>query len=279
MKNFILGLIVVTIAILSTGCGDSGGDNPPTPSVISIEANASSGTIPLGLSVVFTTTANLSDSSFQDVTSQATYVVQDNTVLTVDSNTTNIFRTVGVGSTIVTTQYAGYEVNSTITVSNAELTSISVMAPNLSVGKGESIQFIANGTFTDSSIVDISSDVNWTSTDETVGTISSDGLLTTLAIGSTQITAVKNDIHSNTNDVNVNAAVVTSINITPNSAQILRLNTIDFTANGTYSDGTTGDITNLVTWSSNDTSLVTISSSGTVTGLLEDMELSFLIIH
>jgi hypothetical protein len=73
MKNFILGLIVVTIAILSTGCGDSGGDNPPTPSVISIEANASSGTIPLGLSVVFTTTANLSDSSFQDVTSQATY--------------------------------------------------------------------------------------------------------------------------------------------------------------------------------------------------------------
>jgi len=184
-----------------------------------------------------------------------------------------------VGSTIVTTQYAGYEVNSTITVSNAELTSISVMAPNLSVGKGGSIQFIANGTFTDSSIVDISSDVNWTSTDETVGTISSDGLLTTLAIGSTQITAVKNDIHSSTNDVNVNAAVVTSINITPNSAQILRLNTIDFTANGTYSDGTTGDITNLVTWSSNDTSLVTISSSGTVTGLLEDMELSFLIIH
>jgi len=268
MNKIILGLLVIMIAIFTTGCGDSGSDNPPAPTVTSIKANASAETIPLGLSVTFTTVSHFSDSSSNDVTTQATYIVQDNTILQ-ESNATNVFKAIGVGSSIVTTQYAGYEVNTTISVSTAELTSISVTAPSLNVGKGESIQFTANGTFTDNSILDISSDVNWTSTDETVGTLSANGLLTTLVIGSTQVSAMKNDIFSNISNVNVNTAVVKSIEITPSSTQVLRLNTIDFTASGVYSDGTTGDITNLVTWSSSDSSLVSITSSGIATGLLE----------
>lgn len=269
MKKIILGLLVMSVAILTTGCGDSGSDNPPPPNVTSIEVNTSTETIPLGLSVVFTTVSNLSDSSSQDVTSLATYILQDSTILALESNTTNMFKAIGVGSSVVTTQYAGYEVNTTITVSNAELTSISVTAPSLNVGKGQTIQFTANGTYTDNSIVDISSDVNWISTDTSIATISNSGLLTTLSIGSTQVSAMKNDIFSNISDANINAAVVTSIDIAPNSAQILRLNTVDFTATGTYSDGTRGNITNLVTWNSYDTSIATISSSGTATGLLE----------
>lgn len=68
MKKFILGLIVMSITVFTTGCGDSGSDNPPAPTVTSIEVNTSIETIPLGLSVTFNTISNLSDSSSVDVT-------------------------------------------------------------------------------------------------------------------------------------------------------------------------------------------------------------------
>jgi len=123
MKKTILGLFAMSIAILTTGCGDSGSDTPPAPSVTSIEVNASAETLALGLSVSLTTMSNLSDSSSQDVTTQATYILQDNTILEQDSNSTNIFKTIGTGSSIVTTQYAGYEVNTTITVSDCRYAS------------------------------------------------------------------------------------------------------------------------------------------------------------
>lgn len=271
MKKFILGLTVIFVTIFVTGCGGLESDTPPT-TVTSIEVNASSETIPLGLSITFNTTSNLSDSSSVDVTNQATYTIADTSILALDSNTSGVFKALAVGSTVVTTEYAGYEVNTTITVTDAELTLISITTPTLSVGKGQKIQFTANGTFTDNSIVDMSSDVNWTSSDSTIGDIDTKGLLTTLDLGSTQVSATINNIISDVINVTVNPAVVVSIDITPSSAQILRLDTVDFTANGTYSDGTTRDITNLVTWSSSDTSIVSISSwgqSGRATGLLE----------
>ena len=269
MKKIILAMLVVFTTIFS-GCGDEAGTTPVSPTITSIEMNASTETLPLGLSVTMTTTAYLSDNTSINVTDEAVYTSSDETILIAESNTTvNMLSSKGVGSSLVTAQYAGYDANLSINVTNANLVSILVTSEQLTIGLGQTIQFSANGTYTDDSIINMSADVNWTLSDEAVSTIDSSGLLSSLIIGTTQVSSSKDGIVSNISDVVVSAPVVTSIAITPNSAQILRLNIVDFTANGTFSDGSTSDVTNSATWSSLDSSIASITSSGTATGLLE----------
>lgn len=65
------------------------------------------------------------------------------------------------------------------------------------------------------------------------------------------------------------APVVTlsSISITPTSTSIVQGSTASFVATGHYSDGSTATITTSVTWSSSNTGVATVSSSGIVTGV------------
>ncbi len=63
----------------------------------------------------------------------------------------------------------------------------------------------------------------------------------------------------------IDAALVsplTSIAVTPTSAQVDVGQNVQFTAIGTYADGETGDISASVTWTSSDTGVATIDSTG-----------------
>lgn len=60
-------------------------------------------------------------------------------------------------------------------------------------------------------------------------------------------------------------AALNSISITPSSPSVTGGNTEQFAATGTFSDGTTENITNLVTWNSSETSVAAISDSGLAT--------------
>ena len=58
---------------------------------------------------------------------------------------------------------------------------------------------------------------------------------------------------------------IVSIKISPSGAYVLTSGTSQFTAQGTFGNNTTGDVTKQVTWSSSDTSVATIDSSGQAT--------------
>jgi hypothetical protein len=60
----------------------------------------------------------------------------------------------------------------------------------------------------------------------------------------------------------VTSAVVTGIAISPSSTSVPQGTPVAFTATGTFSDGTTGDISRSVTWASSNTSVATLNSGG-----------------
>jgi hypothetical protein len=61
---------------------------------------------------------------------------------------------------------------------------------------------------------------------------------------------------------------LSSIAVTPASpASLIVGSTQQFTATGTYSDGSTGDISSQVTWASDTTATATISATGLATGM------------
>jgi len=79
-----------------------------------------------------------------------------------------------------------------------KLISISVTPSNPSITQGMTLQFTATGIYSDSSTQDLTSSVAWTSSDETVATISSMGLAISAAAGSTTITARLENISGST---------------------------------------------------------------------------------
>lgn len=150
--------------------------------------------------------------------------------------------------------------------------SISVTPTNPNISPGETLQFIAIGTYSNGATAGLTRLVTWRSLNEAVATISnisgSEGLATSIAAGSTTIIATYGSVSGDTTlTVRTGGAVLDSISVTPASAKIARGETEQFKATGTYSDGTTGNLTTSVTWESSDTAVATISNEPAYMGL------------
>ncbi len=63
------------------------------------------------------------------------------------------------------------------------------------------------------------------------------------------------------------SATLASLAVTPSNPIVGIGSTVQMTATGTYSDGSTQDFSNLVSWSSSNTAAATVSSGGVVTGV------------
>jgi len=152
-----------------------------------------------------------------------------------------------------------------LSVGPATLTSIAITAPSTSIAKGTTDQFTATGTFSDGSTSNITTQVSWNSSNTGTATIGlNTGLASGVGVGTSNITAKLGTVTSNTVVLTVTAATLTSIAITAPSTSIAKGTTDQFTATGTFSDGSTSNITTQVSWNSSNTGAATI---GLNTGL------------
>src|SRR6266852_716959 len=65
----------------------------------------------------------------------------------------------------------------------------------------------------------------------------------------------------------IDGPVLTSIAVTPSSTSIQAGSYVQFTATGTYTDGSTANISNSVSWSSSNTSVATVNTTGLAYGV------------
>ena len=72
---------------------------------------------------------------------------------------------------------------------------------------------------------------------------------------------------SNGEQFTISTVTLASISITPATASIFQYQSQQYHATGTYSDGSTVDLTSVVTWSSSNTTIATIGSGSTNPGL------------
>ncbi|MDA8412609.1 MAG: Ig-like domain-containing protein [Desulfobacteraceae bacterium] len=154
-----------------------------------------------------------------------------------------------------------------LTVSPATVTAIAITPANPSIPNGLTTQFTATGTFSDTTTQDLTFDAVWASDTAAVATVSdapaSKGFAQSHTIGTATISATFGGIPAGTTILTVTPAVLQSIAVSPANPSVLSLSTVNFTATGTYSDGTTPDITNQVAWLSSRPDLATIPASGT----------------
>jgi hypothetical protein len=170
--------------------------------LVSIKITPQSLKLPATIETQLTATGTFGDGNQLDLTSAVTWTSSTPSVATVSNSadTAGIATGVAPGSTTVSAAFAGVSATTplTITVTTATLTSIAVMPSNPSIPLGSSQLFAAQGTFTDSSVVNITVQVTWDSSDVTVATIKSNGLASSASTGTTTIKASLNGVNGST---------------------------------------------------------------------------------
>jgi len=99
-----------------------------------------------------------------------------------------------------------------------------------------------------------------------VATISVTGLLTGVTGGTATVSASYGTVSGSTS-VTIGQPTLQSISVSPASASIGIGNLQSFVATGTYSDGSTQNLTSTATWTSSNTAVATVSTSGVATGV------------
>jgi uncharacterized protein YjdB len=241
--------------------------------VTSIAIAPTSFSLPKGETTAFTATGTLSDNSTSDVTSQVTWSSSATAVASISNTagTKGVATALSLGSSTISASLGSIHSNAaTLTVIAPVLTSVAIGPQNPSVPLGVKQQFSATGTFSDNSTSDITSQVDWSSSATDIATISntagSQGQATTLAIGTSTITAALNGLSDSTM-LTVIAAALQSIAIAPVNPIVSKGETAQFTATGTYTDASTKDITAQVNWTSSATAVATISNTAGSLGL------------
>lgn len=250
--------------ILLNACG-SGSFAPGVGGILqSIQVNPVGPSVPLGENQQFTATGHYRDGSKKDLTSSVAWGSSNSTVATMSNSGFATSR--ATGSAGITATLSGVAGTGTLTVTNAILVSIAITPANPNVLLGTLQQFTATGTFSDQSTQDITSSVSWTSSNKGVASINPGGMATALTLGSFTISAASGSISASIT-ANVQSSVLTSLAIDPLDDKIAYLTSQQFHATGTYSDGSTQNLTGKVSWTSSNTGVATIASSGLLKSL------------
>jgi hypothetical protein len=94
----------------------------------------------------------------------------------------------------------------------------------------------------------------------------SDGLATALAVGSTAVSATLGTVSGSTALEGTAAALVSS-DVSPSALSLARGTTRQLAATGSYTDGSTQDITKQATWNVSDPSVASVSNAAGANGL------------
>ena len=238
-----------------------------SPSIVSIAATTTT---------AFTATGNYADGSTKNITANVTWNSSNTAAATINNTVPQgIAKGLAAGTTTITATSGTITSNSaTLTVTSATLVSIAVTPASMSIPLGVLQQFTATGTFFDgvnTTTQDITNTVTWTSSGNSIASITVSGLATGLNLGTVTVTATSGLISGNTS-LTVNAANLLSLAVTPATQSIAQSTTQQFAAIGTFNDGSTSNLTGQVAWSSSTTAVATIGSgNGLAKGLTPGM--------
>src|SRR5262249_28798888 len=151
--------------------------------------------------------------------------------------------------TTISASLASITGSTNLSVGPAILQSIAVTPASPSIAPGTILSLIATGTYSDNSTQNVTHSVTWGSTNSSVATVNSNGVVSSLATGSTSISATQGGVNGSTT-LNVTSATLSSILVSPPNPTVSPGATQQFTATGTFSDSSTQDITGTVHWSS-----------------------------
>jgi len=244
-----------------------------TATIQTMTISPATASLPMGLTKQFSASGTFSDATTQDLTFDAVWGPSPGTYATVSNDTASkglaTALITGTGDETITASFGAVPVSgsATLTVTAAVLQSITVTPANpVKIGAVD-VQFIATGTYSDGTAVDITSSSTWASSQTSVATIvATSGLAKTNGAGTTIISATRDGIRGTTTLTQTLKALI----LTPTSLTLTSTTSNRFKVTATLFDNTTQDVTALSEWTSSAITVATVNNGtdkGLVTGV------------
>lgn len=206
----------------------------------------------------FTDGKSSDTSALAELSSSSDRVVIDNATMQV--------KTLRSGTATITAKIGDLTDSETLTITNAVSTGLTLIPESNKTPLGISLALRAEASYSDETVLDVTSQATWISSNTDIAVVSSNGTLSSKQVGTVDI-SVSFDGFNASVQIEVTEAVLSSINVEPTGEfETFVGSTFDMIASGTYSDGSTRNITSLVTWDSSNTSIANVSNHSATPG-------------
>ncbi|MBL0512322.1 Ig-like domain-containing protein [Aeromonas media] len=274
MKQLFMWICASMVALLLAACGGGDDDSSSQPesgsgatSMVSLQVTPPQGRIPVALGLQYVAQAVMSDGKVQDVTAlgDLQWRSSDSAIATITS--TGLATGVAPGKVTITASGVGVngtpvEARAQLEVSNAQAIGLQVAPPVTQVAAGLSKRFTATLQLSDGTTLDVTPEVSWASDDAGTATVAQ-GLATGIGVGVASLSAsglFQGKTVSGAAQLTVSDATVTALQVTPAASTTAVGLAQSLVATAVLSDGTSQVVTDIVSWSSADSAIVTVSN-------------------
>ena len=236
-----------------------------TPATLdSIQIVPSQLDIASGLQQVFKAVGNYSDGSIQDVTDQVVWTSSDSHVVSLSGATSTAQ---AQGQAVISAALDDVSAQADVAVNPAILQRVEVSSPSLVLETGVKVSLKVLAFYSDQRIHDVSAQVDWMVDDASVASIDSvRQQVLGLTPGRTMLRTLFGGFSAQTS-LQVNAAVLSRIEISPATATTAAGYQQVFKATGIYSNQQSQDLTQQVTWTSSNATVAGIDNRQAAKGL------------
>ncbi|HTJ24284.1 MAG TPA: Ig-like domain-containing protein [Gemmatimonadaceae bacterium] len=260
----VTGVAAGTVTITATSGGKSGTSTVTvaTLPVGSVTVTPSPTSIIIGQST--TLTATVKDVNGTTVTRPVTWSSSNTAKATVNSS--GVVTSVDTGKVTITATSEGVSGTASVTILPVPVASVTVSPATATIGVGKTVTLGAVTKDANGNVL-TGRTITWSTSDATVATVSSTGVVTGAGSGGKTATiTATSEGKSGTATITVTLVPVGSVTVTPSPASVIIGQTTQLTATVKDTNGLV--VTDrAVTWTSSNTAIATVSSTGLVTGV------------
>jgi RHS repeat-associated protein len=169
--------------------------------------------------------------------------------------------------TTTATDIAGNTASDTRQITLATVTAIAVTPSSSTIVVGATATLTAQATYSDGTTQDVTASATWTSSATNIASVNA-GTVTAVASGSATITATfGSQSGSSTITVTTPAPAITGITIIAQTLTPTAGTTQQLSVSASYSDGSSSDATSLAAWTSSNTAVATVNTTGVLSAI------------
>jgi uncharacterized protein YjdB len=248
------------VALVGAGLGACSNVVDNDVAVESITVTPATATVAVGATLTLDATLRDADGDAMPGV-RVLWTSEDATIASVSQ--TGVVTGVGVGTVLVAASARGKDSFARLTIIPAPVASVRLSAANHAMFIGDSVRLVAQTLDGVGNV--LGRPVTWSTSNATVASVTSDGLVSAITPGGAIITA-SSEGRSTVASITVSPIAVASVSISPDDNSVVVGQTTQLTAE--LRDATGAPVTNrLIAWSSSDASVATVTSQGVVTAV------------
>lgn len=260
----------VTVTGAYDGFSDSAQLTVTEAVITRLQVTPTTAEVPAGTEGQFVATAFYSNGDNAIVTTTSLWQSDDTSVVKVNAIGGNAgqAKAIDEGSTTVTARYQGQTASTDITVTTAQLTDIQVTPDFIETFAGDEITYTAIGLYSNGNSTVITDFVTWNSSRPDVADFTTSANVSTYSEGETVVTANYLGKNSNEAQLNVSVPVLDRLVVYPSPQTTPAGTNIQFYAHAYFSDSSNYDVTDVINWRADNTSVASHSDDGNFSALM-----------